>query len=525
MAGRHLNHFNIYYAPEPRLHAEWQNRMQRLAESTRLGIPVTISSDPRHSFAENLGASWSAGGFSHWPEPIGFGALRDEQALQEFGDIARREYRAVGIHVALHPMADLATEPRWARIMHTFGEDAELAGRLVAAYIRGFQGDAARAAIRRVHDQALPRRRAAAGRRGPPFPVRQGSDLSRRDVRLPPARVRGRVRGGNGADHAVLRTPGRHTVRGGRLRLQPRRDQRAPARALRLRRSGLHRLGPRHRRPDAGRLGVRGQVLGRRGAECGGSAREDRGRGLRPARRRGAAGAARGARPRGPHRGIAPRRVRAPSAARQVPPRPLRRPVRRSRGGRAHLRLLGVSRRRRSPAAAVCGGRDERRHAAARGPAASLPRRRLGRAPLQPSATSSSGRRMPMSRSSAGMRPSSRVSGASSRASSTPATSTSRSRSSAGCSSSRGACRRCWCCTSSDLRSSPSSRRRAQPSLAVFGSSDDAVLDVLFGRVAPEGRLPFELPSSMEAARAQKPDVPGDSRDPLFRFGHGLAYG
>ena len=141
VVNRHLNHFNIYYAPEPRLHAEWQNRMQRLAESSRLGIPVTISSDPRHSFAENLGASWSAGGFSHWPEPIGFGALRDEETMREFGDIARREYRAVGIHVALHPMADLATEPRWARSMHTFGEDAELAARLVAAYIRGFQGD------------------------------------------------------------------------------------------------------------------------------------------------------------------------------------------------------------------------------------------------------------------------------------------------------------------------------------------------------------------------------------------------
>ena len=141
VVNRHLNHFNIYYAPEPRLHAEWQNRMQHLAESSRLGIPVTISSDPRHSFAENLGASWSAGGFSHWPEPIGFGALGDEETMREFGDIARREYRAVGIHVALHPMADLATEPRWARSMHTFGEDAELAAGLVAAYIRGFQGE------------------------------------------------------------------------------------------------------------------------------------------------------------------------------------------------------------------------------------------------------------------------------------------------------------------------------------------------------------------------------------------------
>ena len=58
--------------------------------------------------------------------------------------------------------------------------------------------------------------------------------------------------------------------------------------------------------------------------------------------------------------------------------------------------------------------------------------------------------------------------------------------------------------------------------VAVFGASDEAVLDVLFGRVSPEGRLPFELPSSMDAVRAQLPDVPGDSPDPLFRFGHGL---
>ena len=141
IARRHLNHFNIYFAPGPRQHAEWHNRLQDLAKGTRLGIPVTISSDPRHSLGENFGAAWSSAGFSQWPEPIGFGALGDEDAVREFGDVARREYRAVGIHVALHPMVDLATEPRWARSMHTFGEDGELAARLVAAYVRGFQGE------------------------------------------------------------------------------------------------------------------------------------------------------------------------------------------------------------------------------------------------------------------------------------------------------------------------------------------------------------------------------------------------
>jgi beta-glucosidase len=57
-----------------------------------------------------------------------------------------------------------------------------------------------------------------------------------------------------------------------------------------------------------------------------------------------------------------------------------------------------------------------------------------------------------------------------------------------------------------------------------FGASDRALLDVIFGKGKPEGRLPFELPSSMEAVRNQFEDVPYDSKDPLFKFGFGLSY-
>jgi beta-glucosidase len=60
--------------------------------------------------------------------------------------------------------------------------------------------------------------------------------------------------------------------------------------------------------------------------------------------------------------------------------------------------------------------------------------------------------------------------------------------------------------------------------LGEFGADDRAVLDVIFGHAAPSGKLPFELPSSMEAVRRQKADVPYDSEDPLFPFGFGLGY-
>jgi beta-glucosidase len=60
--------------------------------------------------------------------------------------------------------------------------------------------------------------------------------------------------------------------------------------------------------------------------------------------------------------------------------------------------------------------------------------------------------------------------------------------------------------------------------LADFGASDEAVMDVIFGKAKPEGNLPFELPSSMEAVRNQKEDVPYDSKNPLYKFGFGLRY-
>ena len=60
--------------------------------------------------------------------------------------------------------------------------------------------------------------------------------------------------------------------------------------------------------------------------------------------------------------------------------------------------------------------------------------------------------------------------------------------------------------------------------VANFGASDAAVLDIIFGRSEPSAKLPFELPSSMEAVRDQHPDVPHDSADPLFEHGFGLSY-
>ncbi len=142
VADKHMNHFNLLSVGLKASDiARWHNRLQELAASTRLGIPVTISTDPRHSFSENPGAALLSGPFSQWPESLGLAATRSTEIVGQFADIARREYLAVGIRVGLHPQIDLATEPRWARALQTFGEDADLTSELGAAYIRGFQGE------------------------------------------------------------------------------------------------------------------------------------------------------------------------------------------------------------------------------------------------------------------------------------------------------------------------------------------------------------------------------------------------
>ena len=136
---QYVNTFITRMAGDTANMAAQYNKLQALSETSRHGIPVSISTDPRHHFQYTVGASAGTKGFSQWPETLGLAAIGDDALVRRFGDIARQEYLAVGITQALSPQADLATEPRWSRINGTFGEDADLAKRMVQHYIEGFQ--------------------------------------------------------------------------------------------------------------------------------------------------------------------------------------------------------------------------------------------------------------------------------------------------------------------------------------------------------------------------------------------------
>ena len=135
-----LRHVLVTTVLTPEVAATWNNNVQALCEGIGFGIPANNSSDPRHransDVEYNVG---SAGQISMWPGSLGLAATFDPSIVKQFGQIAAREYRALGISTALSPQIDLATEPRWGRVNGTFGENPQLTADMARAYVDGFQ--------------------------------------------------------------------------------------------------------------------------------------------------------------------------------------------------------------------------------------------------------------------------------------------------------------------------------------------------------------------------------------------------
>ena len=123
-----LNHFNLAGGVDDvRDLVAWHNRVQQLALADRPWASRSPSPPTRVTRSATTPAP------RLWPAPSRGGRSRSGSPpsatptwCERFADIARQEYLAAGIRVALHPQIDLATEPRWARIGMTFGEDADL---------------------------------------------------------------------------------------------------------------------------------------------------------------------------------------------------------------------------------------------------------------------------------------------------------------------------------------------------------------------------------------------------------------
>ncbi len=112
--------------------AETMNTVQEYAESSRLGVPVLVSMDSVHGLSYVSGATVTG-------HNLALAATRDEDLVTRLAEIARDEHIAIGVRMTLSPEADIASEPRWGRVMETFGEDPDLVTQMVRAQIVAFQ--------------------------------------------------------------------------------------------------------------------------------------------------------------------------------------------------------------------------------------------------------------------------------------------------------------------------------------------------------------------------------------------------
>lgn len=138
----HLRHVLAMHFQDADTAARWNNEIQAFCEALPHGIPVNISSDPRHGAGEADAEYKSGGGVtSKWPEGLAMAATFEPELCRDCARVIAREYRALGIATALSPQIDLGTEPRWMRVEDTYGSHPKLVTDMARAYCDGLQSD------------------------------------------------------------------------------------------------------------------------------------------------------------------------------------------------------------------------------------------------------------------------------------------------------------------------------------------------------------------------------------------------
>ena len=115
---------------------QWQKWIRLIQEKSMkyLGIPDIYGLDHNH------GVTYTAGG-TLFPQPINMGATFNTELVFKGAEITAYESRAANCPWVYNPVVDLSRDPRWPRVYESFGEDAIVNAKMVAAEIRGYQGD------------------------------------------------------------------------------------------------------------------------------------------------------------------------------------------------------------------------------------------------------------------------------------------------------------------------------------------------------------------------------------------------
>ena len=116
--------------------AQWQEWIQLIQKKSmqHIGIPDIYGLDHNH------GVTYTQGG-TLFPQPINMAASFNTELVRMGAEITAYESRAANCPWVYNPVVDLSRDPRWPRVYESFGEDAIVNAKMVAAEIKGYQGD------------------------------------------------------------------------------------------------------------------------------------------------------------------------------------------------------------------------------------------------------------------------------------------------------------------------------------------------------------------------------------------------
>lgn len=127
-----LGDFKSQFSYPYEKHVDAITTIQRwFVENTRLGIPVDFTNEGIRGLAHDRATSF--------PADCGQGATWDKELIYNIGKAEAEEARALGYTNIYAPILDLSQDPRWGRVVETYGEDPYLVGQLGKQMVLGLQ--------------------------------------------------------------------------------------------------------------------------------------------------------------------------------------------------------------------------------------------------------------------------------------------------------------------------------------------------------------------------------------------------
>jgi beta-glucosidase len=128
----------------PQEYATYTNSMQAMCEGSALGIPFIITGDPGNFVTQSTSGAGAQSlainpALSQWPNPAGLGAINDAAISFAYGDAVRKDLMGMGFRWQLGPMVDIATEPRFGRVITMLGENGPAVTKHAREIVLGFQ--------------------------------------------------------------------------------------------------------------------------------------------------------------------------------------------------------------------------------------------------------------------------------------------------------------------------------------------------------------------------------------------------